>query len=83
MLASRFFSFVLVIMAGAALAQKAPPATVSATALDCIAQDMHHDHGAERGIPPPKRVGCSVAPPTAPAAKAKLGHDHAKFHKLM
>lgn len=84
MFASRVFSLVaMVMMAGAAVAQQAPPATISATAHDCIAQGMRHDHGAERGTPTPKMAGCATAAATAPAAKAKLGHDHAKFHKLM
>jgi hypothetical protein len=50
-------------------------------------------HGAERGTPTPMSslsmpmsmtTGCAMAPAEpATKAKAKPGHDHSKFHKLM
>ena len=48
-----------------------------------------HDHGAQKGTPTPLSVLCRTTPvPTtdrsAPKADArKMGHDHARFHKLM
>lgn len=82
----------------AATAQEAPapapaPAAATPTTMphDCASQAMRHDHGAERGTPAARMTGCAVASPTASAAmakakakpKARLGHDHARFHKLM
>lgn len=56
--------------------------------MDCTNM-ARHDHSAERGTPMSMSAGCRMAPaPTAdkavPKAKArKLGHDHARVHKLM
>jgi hypothetical protein len=50
---------------------------------------MRHDHGAERGNPAARKAGCAMASPAVSAAKAKAtpkakpGHEHGKFHKLM
>ncbi|MEO8653661.1 MAG: hypothetical protein ABI409_06000 [Ramlibacter sp.] len=73
------------------------PAQVSTDAAamphDCTQQMARHDHGAERGTPTPMyslsmpmsmTTGCATAPDEpAKKAKAKPGHDHSKFHKLM
>ncbi|MDP3762259.1 MAG: hypothetical protein Q8R01_17275 [Ramlibacter sp.] len=48
-----------------------------------------HDHGAERGTPAAMPHGCGAmqapaADKASPRAKAKkIGHDHARTHKLM
>lgn len=95
MLSSRLLPIVaMALFSVAAIAQAAPapaPAPTEAAPAtmphDCTSQPMRHDHGAERGTPAVKMAGCAMASPTASAAKekpkAKLGHDHGKFHKLM
>lgn len=70
------------------------PAEPAATApmpmpMTACANMARHDHGAERGTPAAMPDGCgAMQAPTAdkanPTAKAKkLGHDHARTHKLM
>lgn len=63
------------------------PATPMADASvphDCVKPKARHDHGAEKGMPTPKSIidPCvTSAPASAPKAKTKPRHDHAKFHK--
>jgi hypothetical protein len=94
MFASHFLPIAFaVVLSGAAVAQEAPapatdavaPAAAATMPHDCMKEIARHDHGAEKGTPTPKMTGCTMEAPAAPAtkAKAKLGHDHAKFHKLM
>jgi hypothetical protein len=84
---------IVLFTAGIAFAQEAPapapaaPEAAPAPPAPCMVQGARHDHGAEKGMPTPKMSGCPMAAPTASAApakaKAKPGHDHSKFHKLM
>ena len=92
MFASRIFSIAFALaLSTAAVAQEAPAPTaapaVDATSTmprDCTKPMARHDHGAERGTPTPMSGGCPMATSdTSAKTKAKLGHDHAKFHKLM
>jgi hypothetical protein len=92
MFASRILSIAFALaLSTAAVAQEAPAPTaapaVDATATtprDCTKPMARHDHGAERGTPTPMSAGCPMAiADTSAKTKAKLGHDHAKFHKLM
>jgi len=75
-----------------AAAQEAPvtpaaaPTAGTSMPHDCAGPMAKHDHGAEKGMPTPKSTSMSgpCAPAAAvsmPKAKAKLNHDHAKFHK--
>ncbi|MDP1532046.1 MAG: hypothetical protein Q8N44_20540 [Rubrivivax sp.] len=81
--------FVALFAASIALtAQSQPVAAASApmtSALmprDCANPIAKHDHGAERGLPTAKSMSGPCAPAAAASApKAKLPHDHAKFHK--
>jgi hypothetical protein len=95
MFASRFLPIVFaMVLSGTAVAQQVPaPATDAAPGaaatmpLECKKDMSRHDHGAEKGTPTPKMTGCAMKESTAPSAKtkakAKLGHDHARTHKLM
>ncbi len=62
----------------------ASPAPSTRMANDCVKPMPRHDHTAEKGMPTPKSV-IDPCPPSAaasaPKAKAKPRHDHAKFHK--
>lgn len=80
----------LALSAAAAVAQEAPvpgqaPATRSAPMIpqDCTKPMVRHDHGAERGTAAPMRSACLMGAATSAKAKAKPGHDHSRFHKLM
>jgi len=75
-------------LSAAAVAQEAPaqaPAPAAASMPhDCAKSMARHDHGEEKGMPTPTAGGCPMATSASPAkAKAKQGHDHSKFHKLM
>jgi hypothetical protein len=93
MFASRFVPIAFaMILSGAAVAQEAPapateatPAPAAVMPHNCTKEMPRHDHGAEKGTPTPKMSGCAMEAPAAAVSKAKpkLGHDHAKFHKLM
>ncbi len=98
MSASRFFLLAAsVLLSGAAFAQQATDAVsapeAAATPPNCVAQPARHDHGAERGTPAPRMVGCAMTDmsgmgqATEPASDVKpavkRGHDHARTHKLM
>jgi hypothetical protein len=51
---------------------------------DCAKAMARHDQGAEKAMPTPMSGTCPMAAAASPArAKAKRGHDHARFHKLM
>jgi hypothetical protein len=75
----------------AVLAQQAPVSAPTAQAgtetampQDCAKPMARHDHGAEKGTPTPMWAKCAMATPAAPTkTPVKMGHDHAKFHKLM
>jgi hypothetical protein len=76
------------VLSTAVVAQEssAPNLDPAGTAIthDCAKPMPRHDHGAEKGTPTPMRVACPMAAtPSIEKAKAKRGHDHAKFHKLM
>jgi len=62
--------------------EAAPVAAAASAPMDCKGM-AKHDHAAERGMPKAMPAGCSASPAKVKAAKAKAGHDHAKFHKLM
>jgi hypothetical protein len=92
MFASRIFPIAFALaLSAAAVAQEAPVPTpapdagaASTMPRDCAKPMARHDHGAEKGTPTPMSAGCPMATSASPAkTKAKLGHDHAKFHKLM
>lgn len=75
------------VFASAALAQQPPPAPAAAPAsapaqAGCasMAPDRH-DHAAERGTPGARSKGCPADKPQT--GKKKMGHDHARTHKLM
>ena len=77
------------VLSTAVAAQEGPapnPAPAGATSMphDCAKPMARHDHGAEKGTPTPMPGACPMAA-AAPVekAKAKRGHDHARFHKLM
>jgi hypothetical protein len=80
---------VVLTLSAAAIAQESPapaaaPAAAASMPHDCAKSMARHDHGAEKGTPTPMAGGCPVATSASPAkAKAKQGHDHSKFHKLM
>jgi hypothetical protein len=81
---------VALMLSTAAVAQDGPvPTTAPAAASmpqDCPKAIARHDHGAEKGTPTPNSSACPMATAASPdkaKAKAKLGHDHARFHKLM
>ena len=92
MFAFRIFSIAFALaLSTAAVAQQAPvPASApdagaaSTMPHDCVKPMARHDHGAEKGTPTPMSSGCPMAASASSArAKAKPGHDHSKFHKLM
>lgn len=59
----------------------APQAVVS---QECVKPMARHDHGADRLTPTPMSAKCAApAQASAVKTKAKRGHDHARFHKLM
>jgi len=67
-----------------ALASQA--AEAPAMPAPCAMPAARHDHGAEKGTPTPRMAGCPMAAASDSATakpKAKVGHDHSKFHKLM
>lgn len=82
---------VALMLSAAAVAQDGPGPTTAPVApaaasmpQDCTKAMARHDHGAEKGTPAPKSGACPMATGASPAkAKAKMGHDHARFHKLM
>lgn len=98
MSASRIFLIAAgVLVSGAAFAQQAadsvPAPEAAATPPSCVAQPARHDHGAERGTPARRMVGCAMnemsgmgqanEPASDVKPKVKRGHDHARTHKLM
>lgn len=72
-----------------AVVESGTPAPMAPMTQDCVKPAARHDHGAEKGTPTPISAKCAMAADAAtqPAdkakAKAKMGHDHARFHKLM
>jgi hypothetical protein len=74
--------------AGEAGTPRVEPAVSTTRPTDCP-RVARHDHGLERGTPTAMPARCAVEPARAgdePAARPrvrKLGHDHARVHKLM
>lgn len=60
------------------------PAPQAVMSQECVKPMARHDHGAERLAPTPMSAKCAApAQASAVKTKAKTGHDHARFHKLM
>lgn len=81
-------AFLVTSIALSAAAQDRPaapaPAPMASASMpqDCAKTMARHDHGAERNAPRAKSAAGPCAPGAAASApKAKLRHDHAKFHK--
>lgn len=58
------------------------PMTSASMPTDCAKPMARHNHGADKGMPTTK----SMSEPCAPAAaasspKARVRHDHTRFHK--
>lgn len=92
MITTRILSvaFLVTSIALSAAAQDRPaapapaPASMASASMpqDCAKTMARHDHGAERNAPSAKSAAGPCAPAAAASApKAKLRHDHAKFHK--
>lgn len=81
-------AFALALSAATALAQQPPaaseptPTTSASVSQDCRKPTARHDHLADKGITRPMSGPCVGKPSSSAAkAKAKPGHEHAKFHK--
>lgn len=81
-------AFALALSAATALAQQPPaaseptPTTSASVSQDCRKPMARHDHLADKGITRPMSGPCAGKPSASAAkAKAKPGHEHAKFHK--
>lgn len=60
------------------------PAPQTVTSQECVKPMARHDHGADRLTPTPMSAKCAApAQASVVKTKAKKGHDHARFHKLM